>query len=51
LYEKYLDDYVYYLLSKIEKEEGEKIKNTQRLEFKIGKAILKPLRWVKSLLR
>jgi glycosyltransferase involved in cell wall biosynthesis len=51
LYEKYLDDYVYYLLSKIEIEEGEKIKNTQRLEFKIGKAILKPLRWVKSLLR
>jgi len=51
LYEKYLDDYVCYLLSKIEKEEGEKIKNTQRLEFKIGKAILKPLRWIKSIFK
>lgn len=51
LYKTYLDDYVAYLLSKIEKEEFEKIKNTQRLEFKIGKVILSPFRWVKSHLR
>jgi glycosyltransferase involved in cell wall biosynthesis len=51
LYKMYLDDYVSFLLSKIEKEESEKIKNTQRLEFKIGKAILVPFRWIKSLLK
>ncbi len=50
LYKKYLDDYVPYLLSKIEKEEFEKIKNTQRLEFKIGKIILSPFRWIKSII-
>ncbi|WP_310378301.1 glycosyltransferase [Flavobacterium sp.] len=32
----------------LEREEFEKIKNTQRLEFKIGKNILRPLRWIKS---
>lgn len=51
LYKQYLDDYVSFLLSKIETEEQEKIKNTQRLEFKIGKVILSPFRWVKSKLR
>lgn len=51
LYKIHFASFIGHLLSKIEKEEGEKIKNTQRLEFKIGKAILKPLRWVKSLLR
>lgn len=51
LYKQYLDDYVSFLLSKIETEEQEKIKNTQRLEFKIGKIVLKPIRWIKSLLR
>lgn len=51
LYKMYLDDYVSFLLSKIEKEESEKNKNTQRLEFKIGKAILVPFRWIKSLLK
>jgi glycosyltransferase involved in cell wall biosynthesis len=51
LYRMYLDDYVSYLLSKIEKEEYEKIKNTQRLEYKIGKVILKPFRWINSIVR
>lgn len=51
LYKQYLDDYVYLLLSKIEREEQEKIKNVQRLEFKIGKVILCPFRWIKSQLR
>ncbi|RTY84399.1 glycosyltransferase [Flavobacterium sp. GSP27] len=51
LYKTYLDDYVTYLLFKIEKEEFEKIKNTQRLEFKIGKALLKPFRWINSIVR
>jgi glycosyltransferase involved in cell wall biosynthesis len=37
------------LFSRIEREEFEKIKNTQRMEFKIGKTILRPFRWIKSL--
>ena len=36
------------LLLKIEREEREKIKNTKRLEYKIGVLVLKPFRWVKS---
>lgn len=43
--------FITHLLSRIEREEKEKLKNTQRLEFKIGKAILKPLRWIKSLVK
>lgn len=39
------------MLSRIEREEIEKIKNTQRIEFEVGKLILKPFRWVKSLVR
>jgi len=46
-YELFIED----LLSRIEREEKEKIKNTQRIEFKIGSAIFKPLRWIKSLVK
>lgn len=49
LYKNYLDDYVSYLLSKIEKEEFEKIKNTQRLEFIIGNYFLMPFRKIKKI--
>ena len=51
LYILYFQDLVSHLLGRIEREELEKIKNTQRLEFKIGKAILKPFRWIKSILK
>jgi len=51
LYIANFDIFVSHLLSRIEREEKEKIKNTQRLEFKIGKIVLKPLRWVKALFR
>lgn len=51
LYKANYETFIRHLLSKIEREEIEKIKNTQRIEFKIGKAILKPLRWIKSLLK
>ena len=51
LYILYFQDLVSHLLGRIEREELEKIKNTQRLEFKIGKAILKPFRLVKTLMR
>lgn len=46
----HFDVFVQHLLSRLEKEEIEKIKNTQRLEFKIGKLILMPFRWVKLLI-
>ncbi|RTZ08645.1 glycosyltransferase family A protein [Flavobacterium sp. GSP6] len=52
--ESYVSDFdvfVSQLLFKIEREEIEKIKNTKRLEFQIGKAILSPLRRIKRLLR
>lgn len=51
LYIAHFDVLVSHLLSRIAREEKEKIKNTQRLEFKIGKIVLKPLRWVKALFR
>ena len=51
LYKANYELFIIYLLGRIESEELEKIKNTQRLEFKIGKAILKPFRWIKSILK
>jgi glycosyltransferase involved in cell wall biosynthesis len=51
LYIGHFDELLIHLLYKIETEEIQKIKNTQRLEFKIGKFILLPLRWVKTLFR
>ncbi|RTY85571.1 glycosyltransferase family 2 protein [Flavobacterium sp. RSP15] len=51
LYISDFDVFVSQLLFKIEIEEIEKIKNTKRLEFQIGTAILSPLRRIKRLLR
>jgi glycosyltransferase involved in cell wall biosynthesis len=48
LYILYFQDLVSHLLGRIEREENEKIKNTKRLEFKIGKTILKPFRLIKN---
>ncbi|SDW72152.1 glycosyltransferase [Flavobacterium degerlachei] len=39
------------LLARLDREEFEKIKNTQRIEFRIGKAILSPLRYIKSIFK
>lgn len=50
-YVLYFQDFITHLLIRIEREEIEKIKNTQRLEFKIGKVILAPYRWIKSSLK
>jgi len=36
-----------YLLNMIEREELEKLKNLERLEYRIGYALLRPLRWLK----
>ncbi|WP_348823504.1 glycosyltransferase [Flavobacterium aestuarii] len=49
LYKENFELFVKSLLNRIEREEKEKIKNTLRLEFQIGKAILKPVRFLKSL--
>jgi len=51
LYKENYEFLIEYFLDRIEREEKEKIKNTQRFEFKIGKAILKPFRWLKSVLK
>lgn len=51
LYKANYELFIIHLLGKIESEEIEKIKNTQRLGFKIGKAILKPMRWFNSLVK
>lgn len=51
LYKVNYELFISHLLNKIEREEIEKIKNTHRLEFEIGKAILKPFRWIKSLVK
>ena len=37
------------LLNSIEKEKIEKIKNLNRIEFKIGKLVLSPFRYIKSI--
>jgi glycosyltransferase involved in cell wall biosynthesis len=39
------------LFNRLEREEFEKTKNTQRLEFIIGKNILQPFRWIKSVFK
>jgi glycosyltransferase involved in cell wall biosynthesis len=49
LYKQNFEFLVENLFGKIKREQSEKIKNTKRIEFKIGKAILRPLRWIKAL--
>ena len=51
LYLKHSDALIKYLLSRIEREEKEKLKNLNRIEFRIGKAILWPLRKLKRLFK
>ena len=51
LYKLHFNLFVSHLLSRIEGEEFEKIKNTKRIDFKLGNAILSPLRFIKSLRR
>lgn len=43
--------FITHLLNKLEREEREKVKNTERLDFKIGHTVLKPIRWIKSLIK
>lgn len=51
LYKNHFQSFVIFMLSRIEREEKEKIKNTLRLEFRIGKAILEPVRFIKSFIK
>tara|TARA_R100000935_G_scaffold16940_4_gene33448 strand:- start:9738 stop:10580 length:843 start_codon:yes stop_codon:yes gene_type:complete len=51
LYKNHYTLFINYLLKKIEIEEKEKIKNTKRLEFKIGAKFLNPIRKIKKLLK
>lgn len=51
LYQENFELLVNHLLYLLEREEFEKNKNTKRLEFRIGKLILKPLRYLKSIVK
>lgn len=51
LYKANFEIFIKHILYRLEREEKEKNKNTQRLEFKIGKMILRPLRFIKSLFK
>ena len=50
LYINNFESTISHLLCVAERERKEKIKNTNRLEFKIGQIVLKPIRWVKLFL-
>lgn len=47
LYKEHHLAYADYLLKMIEREEFEKLKNLERLEYRIGFTLLRPLRWLK----
>jgi glycosyltransferase involved in cell wall biosynthesis len=51
LYKNNFEAMVLNLIERAKFEEMEKIKNTRRIDFKLGKAILKPLRFIKALLK
>lgn len=49
LYKADFHSFVTFMLSKIEREEAEKLKNLKRIDFRVGKMILKPFRFIKSI--
>lgn len=49
LYKDNFEALVSYLIERLKTEEMEKIKNTKRIDFKLGAALLRPLRFIKSL--
>ncbi len=51
LYKNNFESFVTYILSRIEREELEKMKNLQRIEYKIGKIIVKPFRLLKTIFK
>ena len=51
LYVQHYELLIENLLSRIENEEREKLKNLQRIEYRIGKIVLSPFRYVKSIFK
>lgn len=51
LFIEHYEDFISHLLSRIHREEGEKLKLESKLEFKIGQIILVPLRLVKRIFK
>jgi hypothetical protein len=51
LYKNNFEALVTNLIERLKTEEMEKIKNTKRIDFKLGNAFLRPLRFIKSLRR
>ncbi|UBZ07454.1 glycosyltransferase family 2 protein [Salegentibacter mishustinae] len=51
LYKQHFEVFIEHLLGKIEREEREKIKHTQRMEFRLGRAFLNPLRKIKRMFK
>lgn len=49
LYQRNSDIFIPYLLERLQKEEREKIKNLNRLETRLGRLLLKPVRFLRSL--
>jgi glycosyltransferase involved in cell wall biosynthesis len=50
IYKHYFNDFISFLLFRIEKEENEKLKMYSKLEYKLGYSILKPFRFIKNIL-
>ncbi|WP_435415253.1 glycosyltransferase family 2 protein [Polaribacter aestuariivivens] len=50
LYKLYFKDFVDFLLNKIEIEEKQKLKAYEKIDYKIGSFILKPLRFIKKII-
>jgi len=51
LYKNNFEALVSNLIERVKTEELEKIKNTKRIDFKLGKAFLRPLRFIKTLIK
>ena len=51
LYKENFNDLIDYLFERIKKAENEKIKAYNKIDFKLGRQLLKPLRFIKSLRR
>ncbi len=51
LFKENFSVFIKHILYEFKEEERQKIKNRNRIEFRLGKALLKPLRFIKSLIR
>ncbi|SHG44454.1 hypothetical protein SAMN05444483_11255 [Salegentibacter echinorum] len=51
LYKENFEELVTNFIERLKIEEREKIKNTKRIDFKLGEALLRPFRFIKSLIK